>query len=123
MSEMVYIFAILIATCLVIGQSSWGGAVKTIAPVGSDITSVQLLLRMIMSYRFWIGASFYALGTVLYLLLLSKARFFSVQITMTGVALILSTGVSYFVFHETIHLYNLVGLALVLAGITLVTLK
>lgn len=120
---MIYILAFLISTCLICGQSLWGGAVKHIAPLGSNIPAGELLSKLIISQRFWFGAFFYAMGTILYFLLLSKVKFFSVQITMTGLAIIFSVAISYFFFKEQVSIYNGIGVVLVLSGIILVMHK
>lgn len=82
---------------------------------------MHLIIKMFQSPKFWIGALLYGLSTVIYFLLLSKAKFFSVQLTMTGVAVLVSVAISYFFFHENVTVLNLVGVAFVLAGIVLVT--
>ena len=117
---MVYILALLISACLISGQASWGSAVKQIAPLGSNVGAVDLLTKMILSPRFWLGVCFYLVGTGLYFLLLSKVRFFSVQITMTGLAVVLSVLIAHFFFKESISPLNLVGVSLVVSGIFLV---
>ncbi|MCA9301633.1 hypothetical protein KC974_03720 [Candidatus Saccharibacteria bacterium] len=117
---MVYILALLISTCLILGQASWGGAVKQIAPIGTQISTMTLILKLAQSPKFWLGAIFYALGTLCYFLILSKAKFFSVQMTMTGLAIIFSTAVSYFYFKESISVFNFAGIVLILLGIFLV---
>lgn len=120
---MVYILAFLISTCLICGQSLWGGAVKHIAPLGSNVPAGELLTKLIVSPRFWFGAVFYGMGTILYFLLLSKVKFFSVQITMTGLAIVFSVFISYFFFHERVSSANLLGVILVLGGVVLVMHK
>ena len=120
---MIYILALLISTCLIAGQSLWGSAVKQIAPLGSNVGTVDLISKLIQSPKLWLGALFYIVGTFFYFLLLSKAKFFSIQITMTGLAIIFSVLISYFFFKEAVTLPNLVGIILVLIGIFLVMLK
>lgn len=117
---MVYILALLISTCLILGQTSWGSAVKNIAPIGSSIGTFDLLTKMALSPKFWLGVTFYLAGTAIYFLLLSKVRFFSVQITMTGLAIVFSVLIAHFFFKEPVSLINLAGVAMVLSGIMLV---
>lgn len=117
---MIYILALLISLCLIAGQSLWGSAVKQIAPLGSNVGNIELLTRLLQSPRLWIGAMFYVVGTILYFLLLSKVKFFSIQITMTGLAIIMSIAISYFFFNESISVPNMIGIILVLLGIVMV---
>lgn len=118
---MIYILALIISASLSTGQALWGSAVKSIAGSSSNIGNVQLVLEMLKTYKFWLGAALYLLSTVVYFILLSKAKFFSVQLTMTGVAIIVSVLTSYFFFHEHITLLNLLGVLFVIGGIVLVT--
>ncbi len=118
--RMTYILALLISTCLIFGQGLWGSAVKKIAPLGTHVGSVELLTKLVHSPKLWLGGLFYALGTVLYFLLLSRVKFFSVQLTMTGLAIIFSVAISYFLFKEPVSIANAIGIIFVLAGIFLV---
>lgn len=120
MIAMVYILAFLISACLISGQAAWGSAVKQIAPIGSEISTTELASRLLVSPKIWLGGLFYILGTAIYFLLLSKAKFFSVQIAMTGLAIIFSTLIAHFFFKETISPTNFAGILLVLSGVLLV---
>lgn len=117
---MVYILALIISVCLICGQALWGSAIKNIAPIGSGIATTELLSRLIQSPRLWFGAIFYAVGTIFYFLILSKVKFFSVQLTMTGLAIVFSVLISYFFFREPISIANFVGIFFVLTGVFLV---
>lgn len=94
----------------------WASAVKSVAPIGKNPPINELLVKMMLHPRFWVGVLFYLLGTAVYFLLLSKVKFFSVQITMTGLAIVLSVVISHVFFKESISLINLFGVALVLLG-------
>lgn len=117
---MIYILALLISICLILGQSLWGSAVKKISPVGRNVPFIEVLSGVLASPKFWLGAFFYGTGTLIYLLLLSKVKFFSVQISMTGLAIIFSVLISHFIFKESITVVNFIGIVLVLSGILLV---
>ena len=114
---MVYILALLISLCLISGQALWGSAVKKISPVGSHVTTQHLITGLMHSPRLWLGGLFYAFGTLFYFLLLSKVKFFSVQITMTVLAIVFSTILSAVLFHEKISFMNIIGLALIILGL------
>ena len=118
---MIYVLALIISGCLASAQALWGSAVKAIAAHHSHIGGIQLLLKMLATSKFWIGACLYGISTVVYFVLLSKARFFSVQLTMTGVAVIMSILIAHFFFHEQITSLNIVGVFFVLIGIIFVT--
>lgn len=117
---MVYILAFLISTCLILGQSFWGSAIKQIAPIGTSVPLLTMVTKLVQSPKLWIGGLFYVLGTLIYFLLLSKAKFFSVQIGMTGLAIVFSTLIAHFLFKETVSTYNAVGIVFVLCGVFLV---
>ncbi|MCA9343217.1 EamA family transporter [Candidatus Saccharibacteria bacterium] len=117
---MTYLLAFIIASCLVAGQSLWASTVKYLTSSNADISGISLIQKMILQPRFWLGVMAYLIGTACYFLLLSKVKFYSVQLTMTGLAIILSVLVAHFLFKESISWQNLVGIALILSGILLV---
>lgn len=110
----------MIASCLASGQALWGSAVKAISETDKNISVIPLLTKLIATPRFWLGATLYVIGTALYFVLLTKAKFFSIQFTMTGIVLLIALGVSYFLFHEEISSINLVGVFLIFVGILFV---
>ena len=118
---MIYVLAIIISACLASGQALWGTAVKHITKTDPSVGSFQLIAQVLSSPKFWAGATLYVISTVLYFLLLSKAKFFMVQITMTGVAILMAVLISYFLFHESMSLANFAGILFVIVGIILVT--
>lgn len=117
---MVYLLALIIASCLVAGQALWASTVKNITAGQSTINAIILIQKMLMQPFFWFGVLAYLLGTGCYFLLLSKVKFFSVQVTMTGLAITLSLLVSHFLFKEQLSFINLCGIACILLGIFLV---
>lgn len=117
---MVYILALSISLCLIAGQTLWASAVKLQTNSSVNQSNIELLTGLLVNSRFWIGALFYVIGTVCYFLLLSKVKFFSVQITMTGLAIILSVAVSHFILKESVSAMNAVGILLIILGIALV---
>ena len=118
------LFVILIpvvAGTLVAAQSLWRSAV-----VGGGIFANGLASafgKMLVSPKMWLGALLYILTTMLYLFLFSKLKFFVVQVSVTGLALIISTIISYYIFHEKVSTLNIIGLMTVLLGIFLVFKK
>jgi drug/metabolite transporter (DMT)-like permease len=108
------------ALLLVSAQACWGSFVKqtTGHPLSGSLP--QILGRLIGSPKIWIGGLLYVFATAVYFVLLSKYKFFAVQATMAGLAIIFSTLLSYVLFHEKINALNIFGMCLVIGGITLV---
>lgn len=117
---MAYILAFTISLCLIIGQSLWASTVKTLTTNDPNLAGITLLQKLVISPRVWLGALAYLIGTACYFLLLSKVKFFSIQLTMTGLAIIFSVLVAYFLFKEEITVSNLIGIILIISGIFLV---
>ena len=115
MENIAYLFLLpVVAIALVGAQSLWRNAV-----VKEEIFSgsfAEIATKVITNPKMWLGGLLYIATTALYLFLFSKVKFFVVQITVTGLALILSTAISYYIFHEEINTVNLVGLFVVFIG-------
>jgi drug/metabolite transporter (DMT)-like permease len=71
----------------------------------------------------WLGAGVYILATLLYFYMLSRLRFFSVQIAMTGLSIVFSMMLAVVLFHERPGIMNVAGAATVLLGIAMVLHK
>lgn len=108
----------LMAFLLVTAQATWGTAIKQHhvleGPAG------QIFTNLITSVRIWIGILIYIAATAVYFLLLSKVKFFSVQVTMTALSIIFSTALAVLLFHEKISPVNILGAAIVLFGLVFV---
>jgi drug/metabolite transporter (DMT)-like permease len=80
------------------------------------------ILGMIVIPELAVGLSFYGVGVIAYILLLSR-----VKLSVAGPALALgyvfSVLLGYFVFHETLPLRRILGLSLIVAGVILVLSK
>lgn len=108
------------AMLLVSAQAFWGSFIKQTAKQPLSGPLPQILGRFISSPKIWIGGLLYVFATVVYFVLLSKYKFFAVQATMAGLAIIFSTILSYMLFHEKVSALNIFGMFLVIGGITLV---
>lgn len=107
------------ALMLVTAQAFWRSFVgQSKSPLDGSIT--QILSRFVTSPKVWAGAVLYIIATVIYFILLSKYKFFAVQTVMAGLAIIASTLLSYILFHDKITVLNMLGIVLVISGITLV---
>lgn len=112
------VLASVIALLLVSAQATWGSAIKNQKLLeGAPLRVVQ---NLITSPKIWLGAAIYVLATAVYFVLLSKNKFFFVQITMTAVAIILSTILSAVLFHEKLRAVNVAGMGTVLLGLIMV---
>lgn len=117
---MIYILAAIISASLATAQALWGSAVKAISAKIQSPGVIELIANMIQNWKFWAGAGLYVMSTGLYFMLLSKAKFFSVQITMTGVAAVMAILISTLVFQEKITLVNVAGIVLIFIGVYLI---
>lgn len=106
------------ALLLVSAQAIWGTAIKKHHVLQGSAS--KIVGNLISSPRIWIGALIYIAATGVYFLLLSKAKFFSVQVSMTAISIIFSTVLAAVLFHERISPLNALGAVLVLVGVALV---
>ena len=106
---------------LIAAQTFWGSFVKTGTPLEGSIKSV--LTRVLISPKVWLGGLFYIFATIIYFILLSKHKFFSIQLTMTVLAIVFSALLSVIVFHEKLNLVNILGMLIMLIGIFMVFTK
>lgn len=108
----------VMAGLLVLAQALWGTVIKQ----GSALTGTygQIFVNLVSNWRMWAGAAIYIVATLLYFYMLSKLKFFSVQIAMTALSIIFSTLLSIVVFGEKPNLINYAGILLVFIGIVLV---
>ena len=118
---LIYLILPVAAVTLISAQALWRTAV--VEDKILEGTMGTIILQSIANPKVWIGILLYASTTILYLFVLSKFKFFAVQLTITGLALVFSTALSYFVFHEKITVVNLIGLSVILLGIYLVFQK
>src|SRR5690348_3884135 len=79
-----YLLMPVMAGLLVLGQALWGTVIK-----GGHVlegSPATVFMNLVTSPRMWLGAGVYILATLLYFFMLSKLKFFSVQIAMTGLS-------------------------------------
>lgn len=116
-----YLLVPVMAMLLASAQAMWNSAIKNQHLLQAKASSA--FTNVLSSPRMWLGAFLYIVATVVYFILLSKNKFFSVQVSMTAVAIIFSTVLAAVVFNEKISLVNAVGMLVVLTGLTLVLAK
>jgi hypothetical protein len=121
MQSLSFLLFPLMAFLLVSGQAFWNSAIKNENLLkGSPL---QIAGNLLSSSKIWAGAIIYIAATVVYFILLSRNKFFVVQITMTALAIIFSTFLAALLFNEKIGLINIFGAALVLVGLSFVLIR
>lgn len=119
---MIYIYGILVAVQIVIGQVLWKlGAEKTQFVLTKDYIFSPDIFKFIFSPYIIIGIIFYGVATVLYMSLLAKFEYTSLQAVVVTSSLISTFIMANLVFNEKANLINLLGLAFMIGGVLLVT--
>lgn len=116
-----YLLMLLMALLLVSAQTLWASVIKGGGVFDGNLPSVVTALAT--NWKIWAGVFIYIAATLVYFYLLSKTKFFSVQVAMTALSIIFSTVLSVVVFSEKISLVNIIGMFVVFAGILLVVHK
>lgn len=116
----IYLLMPIMAGLLVSAQALWGTVIKSGALHG---TLSQIILTLLSSWRMWLGAMIYIAATLVYFVLLSNLKFFSVQIPMTALSIIFSVILSILLFREVPSILNIIGIVVVFFGILLVLSK
>ena len=116
-----YLLLPILAGCLVLAQSMWGIAIKQQHVLNGSIP--QIITNILTSPRMWIGVIVYVISTMIYFYMLSRLRFFSVQISMTALSIIFSSALSIVIFKELPDKINILGGILVIIGAALVLYK
>lgn len=111
----------VMASLLVIAQALWGTVIKKGHALQGSVG--QIAINLLSNYRMWLGALIYVLATLVYFYMLSKLKFFSVQIGMTALTIIFSILLSVIIFNERPSLVNLMGAAIILLGVGLLLQK
>jgi uncharacterized membrane protein len=109
------------ALLLSAGQALWGKAVKHDNIMSGSVT--HILQNLLANPKVWLGGLLYILATLLYFLILSKNKFFAVQITMTALSIVLSTLIAIVFFHERPNPVNIIGISFVAIGLVCVLQK
>jgi len=119
---MMYLLGILVALQLVVGQALWKiGVEKAGLELSFEYVKSGRVLRLGTSPYILGGFIIYAVATALYLGMLSKYPYSTVQGIVVPLALVLAFGIARLFFHETLSVTNLAGLAILVIGIFLVT--
>ena len=111
----------LLPLLLVSAQTIWAVGVRRYHLMSG--TPGQVVFNLVSSPHIWIGGVLYIGATLVHLFLLSRFRFFAVTVSVTALAILLSTLVSAVFFKEQFSFTNLAGAMLVLIGLPLVFLR
>jgi drug/metabolite transporter (DMT)-like permease len=120
-NSLTFLLVPLMAGLLVTAQATWGTAIKKQHVLQGS--TAKIFNNLITNPRIWIGIIIYVIATGVYFLLLSKAKFFSVQVSMTALSIIFSTALAAILFSEKITIANIFGAFLVLLGLVFVLAK
>lgn len=116
-----YLLLPVLASCLVIAQAMWGTAIKHQHVLQGTIG--KIVVNVITNPRMWAGVVIYIVATMIYFYMLSKLRFFSVQISMTALAIVFSSILSVIIFHERPDSINIIGGIVIIIGAAMVLYK
>lgn len=119
---MVYVYGILVAFQVVLGQILW--------KIAAEKHQFQLKKEYLFSYDFIhfvfspqviLGVISYASATLVFMALLAKSDYTNLQAIVVSSSLALTFIAAVVVFRENISLWNLLGLVFLLAGVILIT--
>ena len=119
---MIYVLAIVVALQLAAGQALW--------KVGVQHAKFQLSVRYILSKQIFglilspyviVGMAIYVFATVVYMGMLAKYQYSTVQGIIVALSLTFAFVIAAFIFHDRITSINVAGLAALLVGILLLT--
>ncbi len=114
----IYLLVPVMAALLVSAQAMWGLAIKNQHLLDGSVPHV--ITNLVSSYKMWLGALLYVAATLVYFVMLSRGKFFVIQVSMTAAAILLSTLLAVVLFNEKISAINIVGTLFVLIGLSLV---
>jgi drug/metabolite transporter (DMT)-like permease len=118
-----YIFIFIVAFLLATAQALWKMAGNDYATLVKNTELTIAIFQTAISAKFIGGAILYIAATAIYIWLFSRYSFFSVQVTLISTSVILSVLISYFIFKEIPSSLNILGIAIILIGITLANLR
>lgn len=119
---MIYIFGLLVAIQIITGQVLWKiGVEKTNFQFAKNYIFSDHLLKVFINPYIIGGVIFYSFATILFMALLSKYEYTSLQAVVVSSSLIFTFTAAAVLFGEAVSLLNLVGLGFLLIGVLLVT--
>lgn len=118
---MMILKSFFIGLMIVVGQGLWKVGISKIDPKNSVTELVQNLnFKFLLSPWIIAGALVYALATILYIVMLSKYEYASLQTLVVSSSLVFTFLASAVLFGEKINIVNIFGLILLILSITLI---
>lgn len=117
---MIYIYSFITSLIIITAQILWKKASSSGGPIELSNINKDLLIDLFFSTYFIVGTLLYVVGVFLFVWLLSKYQFSTVQITITSLTIVLGLIVAGVIFKEEINILDMVGVILIVLGIFLV---
>ncbi len=119
---MIYIFGLLVAFQVVLGQILWKvGVAKIGGELNASFVFSSEIFKLILSPYFIAGVVSYGMATIMFMLLLSKFNYTNLQAVVVSSSLTLTFIAATVFFDEKISVMNLLGFVFLLCGVILVT--
>jgi multidrug transporter EmrE-like cation transporter len=115
-----YIFLLGSVVSNVIGQTFMKAGANQIG--GLTVNSIQDIFRIFFSPFIFLGIATYGVSTIFWIITLSKFDL-SYAYPFLSVGYILILFVSFFIFHESITVFKIMGIFAIVAGLILISLK
>lgn len=106
------------AILLIAAQTIWALAIKQQHLLDGSVS--KIFTNLLTSSRIWIGIFLYIIATGVYFIVVSKGKFFHVQVLLVCLAVIFAAILAAILFHERITALNIVGIILVLVGLVFI---
>lgn len=117
---MIYILGVIVASLLVLGQSFWKSGSSEIAQASFSENPINFIASY-LNVKILGGLLIYGATTILYIWLLSKYRYSTLQAIIIPTSLILTFFVANSFFKEDITAANFFGLGLIIIGVWFAT--
>ena len=119
---MLYLLGILVAFLLVTGQALWKiGVGRAHLQLSAEYLFSSKVTGLIFSPYIIGGFAIYAIATLIYLGLLAKYQYSTVQGLVVPLSLIAAFIIARYAFHERLSVTNYIGLVVLVVGIFLAT--
>lgn len=119
---MLFIYGILIAIQIVLGQVLWKtGAEKYTFVLSKDFITSKDFISFILSPFIIIGVVSYASATIIFMAMLAKYDYTNLQSIVVSSSLVLTFMAAILLFDEKITILNIVGLACLIMGVVFIT--
>lgn len=103
---------------LITAQTLWAHAIKNQHLLEGSFGKV--FVNIITSTKIWAGVILYIFATAVYFLVVSKGKFFHVQVLLVSMSIIFAAIIAAVFFSEGLTIYNIIGMTTVIIGLILV---